>query len=216
MEYAKIAFRTVRQIPYPTKVYHLKTAVLILSETFTSKFLKSKRPTVYKNTTRIRSLTKAQHKLVMYVGKHRNDIPSWEAGTKVMLANELLRSGMRYNVKHKTIHVEGIKIRLDQINLIGLSKNISSSKTRYIKRRTNGAGVLYYYNYGGEHFDYYGTGLQEAQAAWKTILQVISCDSHFVIFTTVKKDNSKIKQKSIASEVDTVKEEIGDRYHRLN
>ena len=54
MEYAKIAFRTVRQIPYPTKVYHLKTAVLTLSEDIKIDS-KPKKPIAHTHTTRIRS-----------------------------------------------------------------------------------------------------------------------------------------------------------------
>tara|TARA_R110000824_G_scaffold189012_1_gene370417 strand:- start:16720 stop:17388 length:669 start_codon:yes stop_codon:yes gene_type:complete len=222
MEYAKISFRTVFDIPYPPHVHHLRTDILTLSEGVIIDD-KPKQSIVYSYITKIRSLTKEQYRIIMYIGNHRNVIANWSKEVKEELGLKLLGNGLKYDVKKQTMYIKGIKLKLSDIELIGIAKDISPKKRKYIPEQTNGHGETFYYSYGAQHFDYYGTGIREAKVAWRTILDVIMCDTHFVIYKTTKVDKEKTTEHRLKivqipdkeeEPIDT--QETRERYNRID
>jgi len=222
MEYAKISFRTVFDIPYPDHVHHLRTDILTLSEGVIIDD-KPKQPIVYSYITKIRSLTNEQYRIIMYIGNHRNVIANWSKEVKEALGLKLIGNGLKYNVSNQTMYIKGIKLKLSDIELIGIAKDISPKKRKYIPEQTNGHGETYYYSYGSQCFDYYGTGIREPKVAWRTILDVIMCDTHFVIYKTTKVDKektiehrAKIKQIPDEEEEPIDTQETRERYNRID
>lgn len=166
-----------RQIPYPKNIAHKRVKVLTLKE-------QKVKNRIFK--TRITSLNEAQYEAITYLINKKDKLDSWEKNKLKDLYKNLNANKLRYDLRSKTISIGKTKIKISDIILYDKSDkctlNISKNMKYKIIRENK-----YWYNYGGEFYDYYGVGLQEVSAAWKTILQIISCDSYFIIFKSNKK-----------------------------
>ena len=159
-----------REMPYPAHVLLKRVRGLTLND---SDFTR----------TRITSLTKEQFEGISYVRSKKDKLDSWEKDKLKDLYKSLNNYKLRYNLRTKAITIRNLEIKLSNIALLSPVDKCNNDISKHFKY-TIIRGNKYWYNYGGNFYDYYGVGLQEVNAAWKTILQVISCDTHFIIFKT--------------------------------
>ena len=144
-----------RQIPYPANIIHKRFRVLTLNK---EDYIK----------TKITSLTEEQLQGIEYIINIKDKLNSWEESKLKNLHKNLNNNNLRYNLKSKTIIIGRLKIKLDNIILLGKSGKCTLEISKYIKYKIIRENK-YWYNYGGNFYDYYGVGLQEVNAAWTTI-----------------------------------------------
>ena len=111
-----------------------------------------------------------------FIGERNNDFLNLNmplGGNDIKdLYKSLNNNKLRYNLRTKAITIRNLEIKLSNIALLSPVDKCINDISKHFKY-TIIRGNKYWYNYGGNFYDYYGVGLQEVNAAWKTILQVI-------------------------------------------
>ena len=166
-----------RQTPYPKYVLHKRVKFLTLNEQESKNHLIK---------TRVTSLNENQYEAITFLINNKDELNSWEKTKLKDLYKSLNANKLRYDLRSKTVSIGKIKIKLDDILIIDKSEKCTLNISKHLKYKIIRENK-YWYNYGGEFYDYFGTGLQEVSAAWKTILQIISCDDYCLIFKVSKK-----------------------------
>ena len=166
-----------RQIPYPKNIIHKRVKFLTLNENKIRNRI---------TKTRITSLNETQYEAILFLIQKKDKLNSWEKPKLKDLYKSLNTNKLRYDLRGQTLIIGKTRIKLADILLIDKSDKCTISISKHMKSKIIGENK-YWYNYGGEFYDYFGTGLQEVGAAWKTILQIISCDDYYLIFKNSKK-----------------------------
>jgi hypothetical protein len=134
-----------------------------------------------KENVYITAITKEQFEAIMYIGKNIKKIAELKDEERREILNEATERGVRVNISSKTFKVKGEKIHFTDVLLIGKEIPSSAQQERYFKSRVI-RGIKYFYHYGRDWYDYYGTGIEEFPRGWDVVKSVVGINDYYLIY----------------------------------